>query len=95
MRLKGGKFLLDISNVDLTPELVEIPLKKEEVKCILEKGITIKLNNPIGGFSLVYDLLPYIINGDGIEYTTFQDEDGVTRTLYLVVKSNKLTITHE
>ena len=44
MRLKGGKLLLDFSNVDLSDGDINYPLSDEEYKTIREKGLVVYLN---------------------------------------------------
>ena len=87
MRLKGGRVLLDVG------ELVakEISLSNQEIKAILEKGLSIHVIE-VSGLSLVIDLIPSGYDGANITYPNFTDSESVEFGFILSIESNLLTI---
>lgn len=81
MRLKGGKVLLDGTNVDLSVETeVVISLTDEELKAALEKGFEILLRHKTIKWIMPFVPCTYTKNlsGDLVEIISEQNGDYVT-----------------
>ena len=71
-RLNGGKLLLDLTYLgEITNEDRYIDLTSEQIKCILSKGLQIKMI--FAGLELVYEPIPSYIQNDGITYLPLND----------------------
>ena len=99
-RLKGGKLFLDLTNYELDNGNIRYELTDEQTKCIVEKGLIVKLK--LHGHSFVFepnvsevhfatDDADNIIGVDGFEYNTIHeaiDDAGLT----IVISYNLLTV---
>ena len=66
MRLKGGKVLIDLTKYDISQD-ISYPCSDEEIKAILEKGVSVKI---FSGISCVIDLIPQVVRASRIGYNT-------------------------
>ena len=74
MRLKGGRYLLDLSehtNI-FNGEDIIITLTDEQIKVILEKGISVKLLI-FNDRHIIFDLDVYAVNSTTIYYYQLSD----------------------
>ena len=70
MRLKGGKVLLDLTGYGSLDdvEIIDVSLTAEEVKSIMEKGVSVKVKSGTSNVSFLVDLLPKYLQSDFIYY---------------------------
>ena len=64
MRLKGGKVLIDLTKYNIADD-VSHHLSDEEIKAILDKGVSVKVFN---GFNCVIDLIPKEMTNNEVVY---------------------------
>ena len=85
MRLKGGKLLLDLSSLGDMPtdqQLLVYLLSYEEKKCIIEKGLTLKIS--LDNHIIVFEPLLQGFDGDGvINFYPLTTSEGDSVAIYI------------
>ena len=77
MRLKGGKVLLDLTSHGVIDTTFQHSLSDEEIKAILDKGVSVKIQVVNGIFAII-DLLPNTLLSTSIIYygiTNYNSDD--------------------